>query len=141
MADPLVAVDEVETRLGRALTGAEAARAEARIVDVSGEVYALAGEDAFHDSGGGLDVPAVVVAVVCDAVIRLVENPRGLTGETIGDYNWQANNARGRALLYLTAAEARAVRRAAGLPSVGTITLQGDLPVGGVFDLNTLSWQ
>lgn len=141
MGDPLVDVEEVETRLARALTGAEAARAEARIVDVSGEVYNLVGEDAFHDSGGGLDVPDVVVAVVCDAVIRLVENPRGLTGETIGDYNWQANHARGGGLLYLTAAERRTVRRAAGLAAVGTIALQGDLPVGGLYDLNTLTWQ
>lgn len=141
MADPLVGTEAIEARLGRGLTGSEDGKVAAFITDVSGEVYSLVGEDAFQDEDDELDVPDVVVAVVCDAVIRRLENPRGLTGETIGDYNWQRNNGRaGNALLYLTAAEARAVRRAAGLPGIGTIQLQGDLPVGGVFDINTLTW-
>lgn len=142
MADPLATIDAVEARLGREFAGSELVRAEALLVDVSAEIYGLVGDDAFHDENGDLldPVPAAVVAVVCEAVIRRVENPRGLTGETIGDYNWQANSGRGSVGMYLLAAERRAVRRAAGKLSVAALQLQGDLPVPGTFDMNTLTW-
>lgn len=141
MGEALVDQQDVEVRLGRTLTATEAELVVTRIADVSEEVWSLVGEDAFHDAEQTLTVPGVVRAAVCDAVMRILENPRGLTGETIGDYNWQAAGARGSTgLLYLTAAERRTVRRAAGLPPVGTVTLQGDLPGASQFDINTLTW-
>jgi hypothetical protein len=141
MADPLIEVGDVSVRLGRSFGPADTARAEALIRDVSGEVYSLAGDDAFHDEAGQLDVPDVVVGIVADAVIRAFENPRGLTGETIGDYSYQAGGPGRDAGLYLTAAQRRSIRRAAGVTLLGGIQMETDLPLRGatVFDINTLT--
>lgn len=139
--DPLVDVSQIEVRLGRSLTEDETGRAQALIEDVSGEIYTLIGSGAFHDDDGNLAPPAGVIGVVCRAVIRQFENPRGLTGETIGDYNWQANNGRADTSVFFTPAELRGLRRAAGLPGFGSIQMEGDLPLDcvGYFDITTLS--
>lgn len=135
MADPLVEVEDVEARLGRSLSDDENTRASALILDVSGEIAGLVGDDAFQ-----AEVPAAVVGVICRAVIRQFENPRGLTGETIGDYNWQANNGRSGASMFLTPPELRTVRRAAGLSGIGSVQMQGDMPLApAYFDINTLT--
>lgn len=73
-------------------------------------------------------VPAVTVAIICAAVRRAYANPTGLQSETIGDYTWRGGPASSG--VYLTADEKRTVRRAAGKLGVGTIGLQGDLPLG-----------
>lgn len=71
------------------------------------------------------DVPAAVVPVLVSMVRRAIENPRGLSGEQLGDYQWQAGQGISAATIYATRREERIIRRAAGrkgLESVRFIT-------------------
>lgn len=77
------------------------------------------------------DVPEAVVPVIVAMVRRGIENPRGLTGEQLGDYQWQAASATQTAI-YATREERRIIRRAAGRLSVGTVQLEGDLATSGL---------
>jgi hypothetical protein len=67
------------------------------------------------------------VATVVTAVARAYDNPQGLEGETIGTYSWRVRT--GGTGVYLTAAEARVLRRAVGKLGVGTVQLEGIMPV------------
>jgi hypothetical protein len=74
-----------------------------------------------------LPAPEVFVLVCCEAVRRAYDNPQGLTGETVGNYSWRGGGGLGS--LYLTPAEQRMIRKAAGKLGVGTIELEGYMPV------------
>lgn len=134
MAEPLITVEAYATRLGRALTEDEAAQAEALIVDASGLVRDEADDDFLDDTTGDLTVPDSVVAVVYGMVRRAMENPRGLTGETLGDYTWQSGGSSSSGI-YLMRTEKRTIRKAVGKLSVGTVQLEGDLPGRGFVSL------
>jgi hypothetical protein len=131
VSDALATVADVEVRLRRSFNEAESAQVAAYILDVSGQIYTFLGsEDAFHPLGEGLSlVPQSVRAIVCAAVIRAMDNPRGLTGETLGDYSWQANGGGSALGLWLTGYERRLLRRAYGASPVGTLSLEGYLPL------------
>lgn len=137
MAPPLIDVTAYATRLGRTLDEAEEAQAVAYIADASALVRLAAGED-FLDELGELDeVPDAIVGVVVAMVRRAVENPRALTGETLGDYSWQSGGSSSTGI-YLMRAEKRTVRQAVGKLSVGVLQLEGDLPVRGFVSLQSL---
>jgi hypothetical protein len=122
MAGPLASAADIEDRLGRALSASEITRVEAAIDDASGMVYTwLQDDDAFSPI-----VPASVKGIVCQAVLRAFGNPRGLTGETLGDYSWQANGGPSTATgYYFTAYERRILRRAHRSLSVRALDLEG----------------
>lgn len=124
----LITVQDLETRLGRALDPTQTAQAEAFIEDASALVQDIAGTDFINDSGV-LEVPGSVVPVVVAMVRRAMENPLGRTGENLGDYGWQMN-AGGvtPATLYATRREIRIIRRAVQKPRYGAVTLEGQLP-------------
>lgn len=75
-----------------------------------------------------LPVPDVVVSICCEAVRRAYDNPQGLTGETVGNYTWRGSGGNGGSL-YLTPREQRTLRKIAGKLGVGTIGLEGYMPV------------
>jgi hypothetical protein len=103
---PLAEVDELEDRLGRALTtDAERARAEAALDDASALVR---GEGNPGWVAGS--VPQAVVAVVLTAALRVVRNPEGFVAETIGAYNYRLPE-QGALGIYLSEAEKQIVRR------------------------------
>lgn len=88
------------------------------------------------DASSGSDdnpVPNAVIPVIVNMVRRALENPRGLTGEQLGDYQWQAASGTQTAI-YATREERKIIRRAAGTLSVGTAQLEGYLP------LNRVEW-
>jgi hypothetical protein len=126
VSGPLATAGDIEDRLGRVLTASETTRVEAAIDDASGMVYLiLQDENAFSPT-----VPAGVVGIVCQAVLRAFGNPRGLTGETLGDYSWQANGGPGTATgYYFTAFERRMLRRAHGSLSVVALQLEGYMAI------------
>ncbi|GAA3223223.1 hypothetical protein [Actinocorallia longicatena] len=72
-------------------------------------------------------LPKSIVPVLVSMVGRGLHNPRGLQSEQLGDYGWQGGGT--AAGLYLTREETRIVRRAVGKLGVGTVTLEGDLPL------------
>lgn len=137
MAPPLIDVTAYATRLGRTLDATEEAQAEAYIADASALVRLATGEDFLDELGELGDVPDAIVGVVVAMVRRAVENPRALTGETLGDYSWQAGGSSSTGI-YLMRAEKRTVRQAVGKLSVGALQLEGDLPVRGFVSLQSL---
>lgn len=132
MAPPLLSLEDYETRLGRDLSAAEQGQVTALLDDVSAEIRDVAGEDFLDEAEALEDVPPTIVAVTYRAVRRAAENPRGLSGETLGDYSWQGAGG-SAAGVFLSAGERRAVRRAVGRSSVIALQLEGDLPLGVPF--------
>lgn len=114
MAD-LITVAQLEARLKEQFTGTALTQVQGLITDASALVRHVA-RTTFPTS-----VPAVVVAVVAQMVRRALDNPQELTGENIGGYGWQAmsqvTSASGGSL-YVTRAERRLIREAAGRPAI-----------------------
>lgn len=126
MADPLIQVSDLTDRLGRSLDETETTQAEALIDDASALIRDVADDDFLNDSGT-LDVPPSIVPVVVTMVRRALENPRGLSGEQLGSYSWQAQGQ--QAAIYANRNEKRIIRRAVSKLGVGTAQLEGYLPL------------
>ncbi|WP_229398183.1 hypothetical protein [Micromonospora okii] len=112
---PLAPVAAMERRLGVApgtLAGADLVRAGAALDDASTMVRAEAGNDWVAADGTTVTAPPVVVTVVVSAALRTYRNPDGYSGESVGDYSYQY--ARDSTSGYLTPAEVRIIRQAAG---------------------------
>jgi hypothetical protein len=121
----LAPVSALEVRLGVAsgsLLGADRARAQACLDDVSALVREAAGltwTDAFGDLVE--EVPGSVVAVVCQAALRGYRNPDGLASESIGSGAYAYSyGSEAQAGIYLTDDEIRAVKKAAAGAGVGS---------------------
>lgn len=120
----LAPVSALETRLGLAagtLAGADLARAQANLGDVSSLVRAEASQirpgTTWVDpvTGTTITAPDEVVTVVCQAAKRAYENPSGYSGENVGDYGYQVPVTG----VYLTVEEKAIVKRAARGATVG----------------------
>lgn len=123
----LISIDQLNDRLGQTLAGDAETQAEAFIEDASELVLQIAtgnGDAPAWDSPN--DLPGAVVPVIVSMVRRAIENPRGLSGEQLGDYQWQAGQG-GQASIYATRREERIIRRAAGRLGAGTVQLEGYL--------------
>jgi hypothetical protein len=118
-----VTLSDFNMRYENSVPAADKARVETLLADACDMAADVTGVE--YQSG--VTVPGAVVAAVCNAVRRAYENPGGLQAETIGDYSWRAaeNPHSG---LYFTAAEVRAMRRAAGSSAVTSVGLEGMLP-------------
>lgn len=137
MTLPLLApVSALEVRLGvptGSLAGADLARAEACLADVSSLIRDEAGRDWVADNGVTITAPASALAVVLQAAKRGYSNPDGYLGESLTGYSWQADPSNGTSI-YLTDTERRTVRRAArgrsatGALDVRTPSAYGDAP-------------
>lgn len=87
------------------------ARAQAVLDDASARIRAEAVKTWVTDGELDADLPDIVVAVCLQAALRAYQNPERLTQEGIGTGYVQSNVS---ADVYLTKAELRLVRRAAG---------------------------
>lgn len=121
MAESLMTVEQYEARLGRTLTGAERAQAEALLADASDVVRRIA--QGRLDEATSEDVPGPIRMVIFSMVTRAVRNPAGVNSERIADYQYS-----GARPLYPTDEEQDLIRDEMGIPSVRTITLVGDMP-------------
>jgi hypothetical protein len=120
MAD-LITVEQLEARLKQEFTGTALTQVQGLIADASALVRLVARTD-FATS-----VPATIVTVVAQMVRRALENPEERTGENIGAYGYQAMGqltASSGGAIYVTRAERRIIREAAGRPAV--IGISGD---------------
>lgn len=138
----LISLETYGTRVGVAYDDESPGVVEEQILAFLDDASALANliafgttEDdywtAYDDSEPTNPVPDAVVPVLVGMVRRGIENPRGLSGEQLGDYQWQAASATQTAV-YATREERRIIRRAAGRLSVGTVALEGDLATASV---------
>jgi hypothetical protein len=87
------------------------ARAQAVLDDASARIRAEAVKSWVTDGELDADLPDIVGAVCLQAALRAYQNPERLTQEGIGTGSVQSNVS---ADVYLTKAELRLVRRAAG---------------------------
>jgi hypothetical protein len=124
MLPPFADTDDFEKRVGPV---DDVTRAEAALDDASALIRAEAGKTWATDGALDADVPDILV-VICIAVARrVIENPNGVSSETLGDATISYENASGDA--YLTAAEKRLVRRAGGISgSMGSVALEIGTP-------------
>lgn len=125
MAD-LITEEQLEARFG--VWGLEMPEDPSAIIaDASALVNHVAETD-FADPP-----PGVIVAVVAQIIRRTVDNPGELTGEQIGAYGWQNQHAGSPAggAIYVTRAERKLIREAAGRPAVRTIS--GDTGLGSSY--------
>ena len=123
----LISIEQLNARLGQTLADDAEDQALAFIEDASELVLQIAagnGDAPAWDSPN--DPPGVIVPVVVSMVRRAIENPRGLSGEQLGDYQWQAGQG-GQASIYATRREERIIRRAAGRLGAGAVYLEGYL--------------
>lgn len=122
MPSGLITEEMYVERLGRTLTGARLAQVGAFIADASALVRRIAKGEL--DGADSATVSPELIPVVFNMVRRGIENPRGLTSERIGDYQWAGA---GQAI-YATDDEVALIRSAAGLGSIGTVELTSDMP-------------
>lgn len=130
----LITVEQLIARPG--FDGVDEAQASAVLDDVSALVAAVAD---LAVPWTAATVPAEVVPVIVSMARRGLSNPRGLTGEQLGDYGWQSQGGAGASSLYATRNEKRIIRKAAGRLGATTVTLDSDLPLppfraGGGFE-------
>jgi hypothetical protein len=134
----LAPVSALEVRLGVAsgsLSGADLARAQACLDDVSALVREAVGRDFVDEIDELTDtIPAAVVTVTVQAALRGYRNPDGLASESIGSgayaYSFGTDAQAG---IYLSAAEVEIVRKAVrgtsgSTYSIGTPSAYGERP-------------
>jgi hypothetical protein len=112
--EPLATLEEFSDRVPGSIDQADSARAQANLVDASALIRAEAGEE--WDDGAPDSVKAICMAVAKRAFL----NPDGINSMSVDGHS--ATFATGSPDVYLTAAERRAVRRAAGATSVWTLS-------------------
>jgi hypothetical protein len=132
MADlpPLASAAQLAVRLGYAdgefPTEAETDRAEALLIDASELIRDEADENWVNGAETALEgVPRRVEKICLAVAYRAFVNPEALTQKSIGDSNKSYDRARvhGGEAVYLTEAEAKAVRKAAGSSSFVSVTM------------------
>lgn len=103
----------------------ERARGEA-LLDEASELIRDVAEKTWLTSANALDNVPRRVATVCVAVAaRAFENPHGLVQRSLGDSSksYDRSKREGGEIVYLTEAEERAVRKAAGISTFVAVTL------------------
>lgn len=130
----LAEVPDLEARMGREFNETETVQAAALLDDVSAYARDLTGVDWLDpDNPTELDPDRSpsLVGIVCSAVRRSMENPDGLKSESIDTAGYTASYGDADTGLYFTKAERRALRRAAGLSGISSITLEGAYGING----------
>ena len=132
MAEPALAqLTDLTARMGD-VGGTE--RALAALADASAIIRAEAGTEDWIDTEGALEtVPAIIVTICCKVAQRILTNPDGVTAEGLGSFNQSFTNASSDA--YLTKAERRLVRKAAGANPIGSVELESPYRRYSVDDL------
>lgn len=118
----LITFEQLVARPG--FDGVDQAQAEALIDDASALVADIAAPTVLDAA----TLPPAIIPVIVSMVRRGLSNPRGLTGEQLGDYGWQAQGAGGTSI-YATKQERRLIRKAAGTLGAANATLDSDMPL------------
>lgn len=110
-------IDALQARLGRTLTGADLARGEAVLSDVSALARGVADQE-WPDAPTG--VPADVIAVALAAARRVFDNPGGYVSETMGPLS--ATRAAALVTEIFTKAEMAILKKARPQTGLWTLT-------------------
>jgi len=115
---PLASVDDLGVRLGLNLSGVEQARALAALDDASALIRSEAGED-----WDGEPIPPVIVSIALQVAFRAYRNPDGVTQTSVGDVSVSYTRDGVAGQVWLTDAERRQIRKAAGKPGFLSVPL------------------
>jgi hypothetical protein len=132
---PLAPVSALETRLGLGqgtLAGADLARAEAALGDVSALVRTEAGSPLVDPDGVTIAAPEAILAVTLAVALRVYLNPEGYQGESVEGYSWQA--PQGAVGLILTDDETAAIRNAVAGSTAGGYVSLGSVRTPSAYD-------
>jgi len=130
---PLASFDMLVRKLGYTPEGGEAERAEGLLDDASELIRDVAGKTWLVANTNALDeVPRRIRSICVEAAFRAFDNPWGLSQRTIGDSSKAYDRAgrEGGEAVYLTDAEEKAVRKAAGSGSFVSVTLTSPYSAG-----------
>lgn len=123
----LVTIAEVEARLKTTFSpGPDRDQIEALIEDASNLVRACVKPELDDIEAPLTGSLRALIPIVMTMVRRARDNPRGLTGEQLGDYGWQAQAA--QTTIYLTRNEKRLIRKIVGKLGVSSLELEGYMP-------------
>jgi hypothetical protein len=123
---PLATVEDLRRKLGYLPEDSERDRAEHLLDEASELIRDKAGVTWTNAATGALEsVPRRVRLICVAAAYRAFTNPEGLTQRTIGDSSKAYDRAKreGGEDVYLTEAEVRTIRKAAGTSSLVSVTL------------------
>jgi hypothetical protein len=122
----LATVADVEARLGRTVD--DETQVQAWLEDASAIARAYAGKTWLNADETALSgEPADVVGVVAGMVVRLINNPDGVTQETLGQFS-QSFGTDAAQRLFLTATDKLVLKAASGRTGIGTLpTTRGHL--------------
>lgn len=123
----LVTISEVEARFKTTFEGADLTQIEALIDDASNLVRVCVAPELDDTTAPLTGNLRALIPIIMTMIRRARDNPRGLTGEQLGDYGWQAQNA--QTTVYLTRNEKRLVRKIVGFLGVKELELEDDLPL------------
>lgn len=124
MTTALAELSDLEARMG---TVVDASRAQAAIDDASNWIHEATNSVWLDDAGELVDtIPSVALTVCCAVARRILTNPDGITSESLGPFSQGQSYASSD--VYLTKAETRILRRAAGV-GIGAITLESPYPL------------
>jgi hypothetical protein len=122
---PLASFEQLCRKLGYTPSDSERDRAEHLLDEASELIRDVAGQT-WTDDDGALDgVPRRVGLICVAAAYRAFTNPEGLTQRSIGDSSksYDRNGVDGGEDVYLTPAEEKTIRGAAGMSSLTVVTL------------------
>jgi len=122
MLPPLAGLDDLTVPY------TDPAVALAKLRSASTRVRSFVGLD-YVDEEGELveDIPDEVVTVVIDAAERAIVNPRGVTGEQVGQYSYQIASGGGGGI-YLTKQEKAMLRAIRGGSGISSVKMESNLP-------------
>lgn len=119
----LASIPDLEARMGQ---NVDTARAQAAIDDASSLIHLATNNVWIVDGALVAGIPGVALTVCCAAARRILDNPDLVTAEQIGHANFTYADSSNEA--FLKKAELTAVRKAAGISLIGTITLESPYP-------------
>lgn len=120
MALPAFAqIDDLDARRPGGVKSTDHARAQAALQDASSLIRVETNSTWMSDDDAPVllaTTPDMFLSVACSAARRALDNPDGIQSESLDGYAISLANASSD--VYLTAAERRLVRKAAGVPQV-----------------------
>lgn len=141
---PLASLEAFTERLGANLgepASQDGVRAVAALEDASALIRSEAGTDWVDDHDDLLlDIPDVIETICLAVAYRAFRNPDGTTQTSVGDVSVSFSREGVAGAVFLTKAEQRAVRKAAGRSSVGSVLMDAGIIGGGGYDYTRLRY-
>ncbi len=141
MADrpTLASITKLTDKIGYVPADAELTRATDCLVEASELIRDEAEITWLNDAGDAVvNVPPRVERICIAAAYRGFDNPRALSQRSVGDssQSWDRQGVGGGQGVYLTDDEIAAVKKAAGLSSISSATLQSPYTGPGPLDVD-----